>query len=224
MESTWRNRTLACYQWGYKECSHSGRAFARRPDNPTLRHLPREANTYVHTKTCTEMSLATLCVISKHVKQPKRPRNRVKQCATSIPTRRSAVPIRGRTWSNLENVEWKGQTQRTTFYVGPFIWRCPERQPGLGMFLGLASCAASLVLHMVLPKHSMPKERSALKVKACVHRVCLLLYVEHTQPFFRRDGRKLTNSVFIWHKIMLIAEFLLGNKNMCASPSLSLAK
>lgn len=118
MESTWRNRTLACYQWGYKECSHLVRAFARRPDNPTLRHLPREANTYVHTKTCTEMSLATLCVISKHVKQPKHPRNRFKQCATSIPTRRSAVPIRGRTWSNLENM-WSEKAR----HKGPrFMW------------------------------------------------------------------------------------------------------
>lgn len=76
MESMWRNRTLAGYQWGYKECSRLGRAFGRRPDSPTLRHQPREMNTYVHIKTCTQMYLAALCVISKHVKQPKRPWNR----------------------------------------------------------------------------------------------------------------------------------------------------
>ena len=98
---------------------------------PLLGIYPKEIKTYVHTKTCIQMSIAALFIIAKKGKQHKCvPADgwinkmwyiHTKECYLAI--KRHEVQIHATTWTNLKNIvpSQRSQSQKTTYYMITFI-------------------------------------------------------------------------------------------------------
>ena len=95
---------------------------------------PRKMKTYIHTKTCTRMHIATLFIIAKNFKQPKflsidewiNKMVCIHAMEYHLVIKRNKIMTHATTWINLKNVRLSERSTKDHILCDPIDMKCPK--------------------------------------------------------------------------------------------------